>query len=85
MQAKLRPFGAAAVAAVLLTFSYAAYAQEKKAATPAAKAAATVSACKGLNQSACAAKAGECQWITPKKGKQKPYCRKKSVPKKKTK
>lgn len=84
MQAKLRPFGAAAVAAVLLTFSYAAYAQEKKAATPAPQAA-TVSACKGLNQSACAAKAGECQWITPKKGKQKPYCRKKSVPKKKTK
>jgi hypothetical protein len=85
MQAKLRPFGAAAVAAVLLTFSYAALAQEKKATTPAPKAPAAASVCKGLNQAACAAKGTDCQWITPKKGKQKPYCRKKAAPKKKTK
>jgi hypothetical protein len=79
MQAKLRPFGAAAVAAVLIAFTGVSYAQEKKAAP------ASASACKGLSQSACAAKGSECQWIVPKKGKQKPYCRKKTVPKKKTK
>lgn len=34
-----------------------------------------VSPCKGLDQKACKAKAAECQWIVPRKGKQRPYCR----------
>ena len=51
----------------------AAQAQGSKATTaPAPKA--TASACKGLDQTACGANTA-CQWIAPKSGKQKPYCR----------
>jgi len=69
--------GAAAAVAALLSFGFDAAAQDKKA--PATKA---PSACKGLAEAACKAKA-ECAWIVPKKGKQKPYCRTKSKTKKK--
>jgi len=62
---------AAAVAAIVM-FSFDAAAQDKKA--PAAK---PPSACKGLDEKACKAKAAECRWVIPKKGKQRPYCRRK--------
>jgi hypothetical protein len=38
-------------------------------------------ACKGLAEAACKAKA-TCAWISPKAGKQKPYCRAKPAKKK---
>lgn len=64
---------AAAIAAVAsLAFDSEAQAQTK------------ASACKGLTESACKGNAS-CQWIAPKKGKQKPYCRTKTVPKSKPK
>jgi hypothetical protein len=72
---------AAMATAGLLALAHAGLAQDKKAAAPAATS--TTSPCKGLDQAACAAKATDCQWITPKKGKQKPYCRLKSKPAKK--
>jgi hypothetical protein len=37
------------------------------------------SLCKGLDEKACRAKTAECGWISPKKGKQRPYCRQKTV------
>jgi hypothetical protein len=70
-------FAVTAVAAGLLFLGQAGFAQDK----PAAKS--TASPCKGLDQGACTAKASDCQWITPKSGKQKPYCRLKSKPSKK--
>jgi hypothetical protein len=62
---------AAAVAGVVLG-TWSAQAQESKAKTAPAKA--TASACKGLDQAGCGANTA-CQWIAPKSGKQKPYCR----------
>ena len=82
---KLRIMSVTVAAAALLTFGYDAFAQDKKTTTtpPAAKTATKPpSPCKGLDEAACKAKA-ECQWIVPKKGKQKPYCKLKSTPKKK--
>jgi hypothetical protein len=73
----LRILAVTAAAAGLLAVADFGFAQDKKAATPAA------SPCKGLDQAACTAKAADCQWITPKSGKQKPYCRLKSKPAKK--
>jgi hypothetical protein len=67
---------ATAAAAGLLVAAQAGFAQDKKAAAPVATS--TASPCKGLDQAACTAKATDCQWITPKSGKQKPYCRLKS-------
>jgi hypothetical protein len=43
------------------------------------------SACKGLDEKACKGKAADCLWITPKKGKQRPYCRLRTASKKKAK
>jgi hypothetical protein len=40
------------------------------------------SACKGLDEKACTAKAAECAWVRAKKVK--PYCRTKPATKKKT-
>ena len=77
----LRILAVTAAAAGLLAIAHAGFAQDKKAATPAAKS--TTSPCKGLDQAGCTAKATDCQWITPKSGKQKPYCRLKSKPAKK--
>jgi hypothetical protein len=68
-------------AAGLLALADAGLAQDKKEAAPAARS--TASPCKGLEQAACATKATDCQWITPKSGKQKPYCRLKPKPVKK--
>jgi hypothetical protein len=70
-----------AAAVGLLALTHAGLAQDKPAAAPTAKTA--TSPCKGLDQAACTAKAADCQWITPKSGKQKPYCRLKSKPVKK--
>jgi hypothetical protein len=67
-------------AAVLLLASAGAYAQEKQDKKPAAKPAAA-SPCKGLDDAGCKGNS-ECQWITPKKGKQKPYCKLKAKAKK---
>jgi hypothetical protein len=68
-----RTLCAAATFAGALLATLSAYAQDSKATTaPAAKT--TTSACKGLDQTACGANTA-CQWITPKSGKQKPYCR----------
>jgi len=72
---------ATAVAVGLLATVEAGLAQDKKTAAPAATS--TASPCKGLDQAACTAKATDCQWISPKSGKQKPYCRLKSKPAKK--
>ena len=47
-----------------------------------AKKVASVSVCKGLDETACKAKSSECLWIVPKTGKQKPYCRLKGATKK---
>ena len=84
----VKALGLAATAAVglgLLALAHASFdagfAQDKKTATPAATS--TASPCKGLDQAGCTAKAADCQWITPKGGKQKPYCRLKSRPAKK--
>ena len=82
---KLRILGVTVAAVALLTFGYDAFAQDKKTTTtpPAAKTATKQpSPCKGLDETVCKAKA-ECQWIVPKKGKQKPYCKLKPTPKKK--
>ena len=82
---KLRILGVTVAAVALLTFGYDAFAQDKKTTTtpPAAKTATKPpSPCKGLDETVCKAKA-ECQWIVPKKGKQKPYCKLKPTPKKK--
>jgi hypothetical protein len=62
--ALLRGLGAVAAVAVLLTFGDAEAQTGKKA-----------SMCKGLDEKGCRAKTAECSWITPKKGKQRPYCR----------
>ena len=81
----MKTLGLAATAAVglgLLALAHAGFAQDKKTATPAATS--TASPCKGLDQAGCTAKAADCQWITPKGGKQKPYCRLKSKAKKPT-
>ena len=80
----MKALGLAATAAVglgLLALAHAGFAQDKKTATPVATS--TASPCKGLDQAGCTAKAADCQWITPKSGKQKPYCRLKSRPAKK--
>jgi hypothetical protein len=66
----------AASAAAALLFSTGAIAQEKK---PAAAA----SPCKGIDETACKGNTA-CQWIAPKKGKQKPYCKLKAKAKKAT-
>jgi hypothetical protein len=73
--------GAAAAVAVLISLSvgFEASAQEAKK-QPAPKVA---SVCKGLEEKACKGKTGECLWIAPKKGKQKPYCRVKAATSKK--
>jgi hypothetical protein len=62
---------AAAVLAAFLTWGFDAAAQDAKK-TPPPKA---PSPCKGLDEKACKAKAADCAWVVPKKGKQKPYCR----------
>jgi hypothetical protein len=74
----------AIVSATVLAFGNATYAQDKKAATPPpapAKTAKQASPCKRLDEAACKAKDAECQWIAPKKGKQKPYCKLKATKK----
>jgi hypothetical protein len=75
-----RLFGAS-TAAVVLLMGVAVHAQTTEPAKkkPAAK---VVSACKGLDETACKAKSDECLWIVPKTGKQKPYCRLKGTSKK---
>lgn len=72
--------GVAAAAGLVLTFGLGAVAQDAAKKAPAAKAA-TTSACKGLAEAACKAKTGDCAWIVPKAGKQKPYCRAKPAKK----
>jgi hypothetical protein len=57
--------GAAAAIGTLLVLGIGAAAQGTK----------KPSSCKGLDEKACKAKAAQCAWIVPKKGKQKPYCR----------
>jgi hypothetical protein len=54
-----------AAVAALLVFGLDAEAQSTRKASP----------CKGLDEKACKAKAAECAWVVPKKGKQRPYCR----------
>ena len=71
----------AASAAAALLFGTGAIAQEKKPATP--KPAAAASPCKGIDETACKGNTA-CQWIAPKKGKQKPYCKLKAKAKKAT-
>jgi hypothetical protein len=73
----------AIVSATVLAFGSATYAQDKKATPPpaAAKTAKPASACKGLDETGCKGKDAECQWIAPKKGKQKPYCKLKATKK----
>jgi hypothetical protein len=63
--ARFRGLGAAAAIGALLVFGVGATAQSTKKTSP----------CKGLDEKACKAKAAECSWIVPKKGKQRPYCR----------
>jgi len=72
-------FAASATAALL--FSTGAIALEKKPAAP--KPAAAASPCKGIDETACKGNTA-CQWIAPKKGKQKPYCKLKAKAKKAT-
>jgi len=87
LRSPVRVLSAVVAALGLLTLAYAASAQEKKATpAPATKTAPqkTPSACKGLDEAACKGKAAECQWIAPKSGKQKPYCRLSPKGKKKT-
>ncbi|MGE0848883.1 MAG: hypothetical protein AB7O44_04565 [Hyphomicrobiaceae bacterium] len=69
-------------AAAALLFSTHAIAQEKKPAA-APKPAAAASPCKGIDETACKGNTA-CQWIAPKKGKQKPYCKLKAKAKKAT-
>lgn len=73
----------AIVSVTILAFGHSVYAQDKKATPPpaAAKTEKQPSPCKGLDETACKAKSAECQWIAPKKGKQKPYCKLKAVKK----
>lgn len=71
----LQGLGVVAVSAVLLIFGPDASAQAPD------KTAKPTSACKGLAEAACKAKA-DCAWIAPKSGKQKPYCRTKTAKKK---
>ena len=79
----LKGLVAAAAVGLLLGSGFDASAQDTMKKAPAAKAKSkTASACKGLDEAACKAKA-ECQWIVPKRGKQKPYCKLKPTPKKK--
>ena len=79
MTAISKLLGASAAAAVLL-FGVAVHAQTtdttKKKAAPK-----TASACKGLDEANCKSR-DTCGWIVPKTGKQKPYCRTKTTPKK---
>jgi len=75
----LNAVGAAAAAGLILSCGFAASAQDAAKKAPAA---ATVSACKGLAEAACKAKASTCTWVAPKTGKQKPYCRSKPAKKK---
>lgn len=74
----MKGVSAVAAAGLLLTLALGASAQDAVKKAPAAKA---PSACKGLEEAACRAKATGCAWIAPKSGKQKPYCR--STPAKK--
>lgn len=73
----LGTFGLSVATVALAVFAYGASAQEKKAVPKAA----TASPCKGLDDATCKGNS-ECQWITPKKGKQKPYCKLKAKAKK---
>ena len=77
----VKTLGISAAAVALVLFGYAAQAQAPKKEEPKA-ATKPPSPCKGLDETACKAKT-ECQWIVPKKGKQKPYCKLKPTPKKK--
>jgi hypothetical protein len=61
----IKGFCAVAAVAALLVFGLDAEAQSTRKASP----------CKGLDEKACKAKAAECAWVVPKKGKQRPYCR----------
>lgn len=65
INATLKGLGTAAAVAALLVFGLGAAAQGTKKASP----------CKGLKVTACKAKASQCSWIVPTKGKQRPYCR----------
>jgi hypothetical protein len=73
--ALLKGLGAAAAVGALLMLGVSASAQDAKKAPKAAPT--PTSACKGLDDGACKGKSAECNWIVPKKGKQKPYCRSK--------
>jgi hypothetical protein len=79
----VKSLGISVATVALALMAYGASAQEK--AAPAKKPAAAASACKGLEEAACSGKSDECQWITPKKGKQKPYCKSKPKTAKKSK
>ena len=68
-----------AATAVLLMLGSVGSAQEA-AKRPAAGA---TTACKGLPEAACKVQGAACAWISPKTGKQKPYCRAKAVKSKK--
>jgi hypothetical protein len=70
----VKGLGAAAAVAALLVLGLDGEAQAQS----------KTSACKGLAEAACKANAS-CQWIVPKKGKQKPYCRTRTASKSKTK
>ena len=75
----LKGLCAASAVGLILTFGLTESAQDtmkKK-----ALAAKPASACKGLEEAACKGKTGECAWIVPKAGKQKPYCRAKPAKK----
>jgi 2-hydroxychromene-2-carboxylate isomerase len=74
-----KTLGISVATAALALMAYGASAQEKK--EPAKKPPPAASICKGLEEAACTAKGEDCQWITPKKGKQKPYCKTKQKPK----
>jgi hypothetical protein len=71
----LKIIGAAAAVGLFLTFGLDASAQAP------GKTAKPPSVCKGLAEAACKAKS-DCAWITPKTGKQKPYCRTQAAKKK---
>ena len=70
-----------AATALLLMLGSVGSAQE--AAKRPAAGATTASACKGLPEAACKIQGAACAWISPKTGKQKPYCRAKAVKSKK--
>jgi hypothetical protein len=83
-----RLLGVTAAIATLVALGQVAFAQDKKSTAtppPPKTAAKPASPCKGLDETACNGKSAECQWISPKTGKQKPYCKLKQVPKKKVK